>query len=201
MSKRLQRRFFFCLPVNRGTIKHHGEHGAHKPAHRPGQPDAVHAQPTGKQDGQHHAQEQVGKGGCHKAAHHAAAAHQTVRSQLEGQQQVEGCDRLQEGQAGVDGLARGAVHKEHEQLAACQQIQGREAEADAAQQPDTGPKTRLDTLILPGTQILGGVVGNAAAQRGQGGDEHIVQLGGRGKARDHAGTEGVDHALDDDIAH
>ena len=20
----------FCLPVNRGTIKHHGEHGAHK---------------------------------------------------------------------------------------------------------------------------------------------------------------------------
>ena len=30
MSKKLQRRFFFCLPVNRGTIKHHGEHGAHK---------------------------------------------------------------------------------------------------------------------------------------------------------------------------
>ncbi len=69
------------------------------------------------------------------------------------------------------------------------------------QQLGTGPEARPDALVLPGAQILGGVVGNAAAQRGQGGDEHIVQLGGRGKARDHAGTEGVDHALDDDIAH
>ena len=59
----------------------------------------------------------------------------------------------------------------------------------------------MHTVHLAGTHVLGGVVGNAVAQSGEGGDDHIVQLDRCGVTGDDAGTKGVDDALQDDVAH
>ena len=59
----------------------------------------------------------------------------------------------------------------------------------------------MHTVHLACAHVLGGVVGDAVAQGGKGGDDHVVQLDGGRVACNDAGTKGVDDALQDDVAH
>ena len=56
-------------------------------------------------------------------------------------------------------------------------------------------------MRLPSAQVLGGIVGDAVAEGGEGSDHQAVELDGSGVARHDRRAEGVDDSLDCDIAH
>ena len=108
---------------------------------------------------------------------------------------------MQEQHASVDGRALGIIHEQQQQEAAEEEVQEHDGHADDPHQIAACAKALVHTVHLAGTHVLGGVVGDAVAQGGEGGDDHVVQLDGSGIACNDAGTEGVDDALQNDVAH
>lgn len=71
------------------------------------------------------------------------------------------------------------------------------------QRPDElQPRTKalFDAGQLSRANVLRGIVGNAVSERGKRGNDEVIELHARGVARDDAGAEGVDHALQNNIA-
>ena len=108
---------------------------------------------------------------------------------------------MQEQHASVDGRALRVIHEQQQQRAAEEEVQDDDGHTNEPHQIAARTKARLDAVHLAGPHVLGGVVGNAVAQGGEGGDDHVVQLDGGRVACNDAGTKGVDDALQDDVAH
>ncbi len=94
----------------------------------------------------------------------------------------------------------GLVHEKVQDKAACEKIEKEQREGEGPDHPDTCTKTFFNPRQLAGTDILGRVVGNPVAQRGEGGDNQVIQFDGSRVAGHDTRSKTVDHTLDDDVA-
>ena len=184
-----------------GCVERDRTHGGNRPADGPGNPDAGRAERrAGENFCQRHAKHQIGERGDHELLHKTRAAQHTVRDELGRHNEVERRDDAQERNARVHRLPRGAVEENmHERLPG-EHIQRHQRHTQRPDELDAHLETRFDTVKLRRAQILRRVVGNAVAERGEGRDDHIVELHRRGVARHDRRAEAVDDALDDDVA-
>ena len=184
------------------SVKQNGNYRRHRPADGPGAPDARGTKRRpGQHEGQHHPQNQVGKGRRHELTHFSCSPENAVRHQLGGDHKVEGGQYPQKPHSAAQRCLRGVLHEEVHQRPAAGAVQCCQWQADQPYHFQRRPEALLNPRQLARAQILGSIVGNAVADGGKRGDDQIVQLHRSGIARHNVRAEAVNDALDQDIAH
>ena len=183
-------------------VEQNGNDRRHRPADGPCAPDACGGQHRPRQDeGQHHPQDQVGKGRSHELPHFPRSPENAVRHQLGGDHKVEGGQNPQKPHSAAQRGLRGVFHKEVHQRPAAGAVQRHQRQANQPHHFQRRPEAFLNSCQLARTQILGGIIGNAVTDGGKRSDDQIVQLHRSGIARHNVRAEAVDDALNQDIAH
>ncbi len=190
----------FLIPG--GTaIKEQSCNGADTPADGPCQPNT---QAVMEQGGEYpcngHTKHQIDDGGDDEFTHHAGASEDTVTGKLGSHDEIEGGQNPEELNAYGDGLALRILHKQSDQRTSAEAVQQNKGDAQNPRNFYAGTAAFSDTAKLVGTQILGGEVGNSVSEGGEGCNDQIVDFY-RGTVSGHdAGAEGVDDALNHDVA-
>ena len=97
------------------------------------------------------------------------------------------------------GLSGRRFQENPHKASAQKKVQQGDGNAEKPYQLQARPKPLFDAVRLSGPDILGGKIGNAVADGGQGGDYQIIQFDRGGVSGHNGGAEGIDDPLNENV--
>ena len=150
------------------AVEEKGQSHSDGPADGPGAPYTQRRSGAGGEDeGQRHTQKQVGESSRHELPHGADPPKNTVSHQFEGNHEIEGGENPEELSACSQRFHGTPVHKQQQQILSQDNICETERNAQTPHQRPPGAEPFPNPLVFLGTQILGGIIGDAVADGGK----------------------------------